>query len=593
MYTAMNKRKMNTSRARRMNASVTHLLVMLLVMAMCFTAAVPGIGVTDVHAASAQASGKVNASGGACLRAHTNTGSKQLAMVSDNTGVTILREVFTSKSTKATKRWYYVSVNGKEGYIRSDLIDSISYANIPATVVTRANYRTGPSSGMTKKGSVSNGQSITILSEAKLKGKSQKWYRASINGGSYYISDKYVSLGSGAAAKSTGAASKSSGTAAASTRTSSSAPAVSVQAAQAVLSKVTVDGQSNPSILEVGGRFTVKGIVNAPEPITSVTVGVVNASGQWAFSQTRQVNAKRFDIYSIDKALPFGTLPAGKYTYRVDVTFGGQTATKVSAPFEVSSDKLVAGLLSNPTNGGSARYVYTFDSSNCRKLFEITGFSKALVPQAMTFTGSEYYILYGMNPMQAIVTYSANGQKTKSGGFAFNIGHPNGITWDPQTGLCYIFKGGQTTIYTWNPRTNKYGKSKTPYSSSGLAYDKTTNVIYASSETGIRIYSADGRFKHQKLFSRCKHSGKTHVQDCGAQDGFIFHGVSGANKHKTNYLDVYRASDCKYLGSIRIALGEIESAVVGNDGYLQLLVNTPQRTDYIWKTPLNINDLKK
>ena len=551
-----------------MNASVTHLLVMLLVMAMCFTAAVPGIGVTDVHAASAQASGKINASGGACLRAHTNTGSKQLAMVSDNTGVTILREVFTSKSTKATKRWYYVSVNGKEGYIRSDLIDSISYANIPATVVSRANYRTGPTTGMSRKGSVSKGQAITILSEAKLRGTSQKWYRASINGGTYYIRDKYVCLGS-------------------------AAPAVSAQAAQAVLSKVTVDGQRNPSILEVGGRFTVKGIVNAPEPITSVTVGVVNAGGQWAFSQTRQVNAKRFDIYSIDKALPFGTLPAGKYTYRVDVTYGGQTATKVSVPFEVSSDRLVAGLLSNPTNGGKARYVYTFDSSNCRKLFEITGFSKALVPQAMTFTGSEYYILYGMNPMQAIVTYSANGQKTKSGGFAFNIGHPNGITWDPQTGLCYIFKGGQTTIYTWNPRTNKYGKSKTPYSSSGLAYDKTTNVIYASSETGIRIYSADGRFKHQKLFSRCKHSGKTHVQDCGAQDGFIFHGVSGANKHKTNYLDVYRASDCKYLGSIRIALGEIESAVVGNDGYLQLLINTPNRTDYVWKTPLNINDLKK
>ena len=280
-----------------MNASVTHLLVMLLVMAMCFTAAVPGIGVTDVHAASAQASGKINASGGACLRAHTNTGSKQLAMVSDNTGVTILREVFTSKSTKATKRWYYVSVNGKEGYIRSDLIDSISYANIPATVVTRANYRTGPTTGMSRKGSVSKGQAITILSEAKLRGTSQKWYRASINGGTYYIRDKYVCLGS-------------------------AAPAVSAQAAQAVLSKVTVDGQRNPSILEVGGRFTVKGIVNAPEPITSVTVGVVNAGGQWAFSQTRQVNAKRFDIYSIDKALPFGTLPAGKYTYRVDVTYG-------------------------------------------------------------------------------------------------------------------------------------------------------------------------------------------------------------------------------------------------------------------------------
>jgi len=593
MYTTeirYNAKRNSVSRTRtvRRRRSVTHLLVMLLVMALCFTAAVPGLGGTDVSAASAQASGKVNAPGGACLRAHTTTSSKQLMLVSDDTGVTILREVFASKSTKASSRWYYVSVNGKKGYIRSDLVDSISYANIPATATARANYRTGPTAGMKRKGSVSKGQSLTILSEAKLKGNSQKWYRAAINGGTYYIRDKYVKFGSG-----TASAAATSTTAAASTNNTAAAPAVSSQAANAILSKITVTGQRNPSFLEVGGRFTVKGVVNSPEPFDSVTVGVINASGQWAFSQTASVNAKKFDIYSIDNALPFGTLPAGKYTYRVDVTFGGQTATKVSAPFEVSSDKLVAGLLSNPTNGGSARYAYTFDSSNCRKLFEITGFSKALVPQAMTFTGSEYYILYGMNPMQAIVTYSANGQKTKSGGFAFNIGHPNGITWDPQTGLCYIFKGGQTTIYTWNPRTNKYGKSKTPYSSSGLAYDKTTNVIYASSETGIRIYTADGRFQHQKLFSRCRHSGKTHVQDCGAQDGFIFHGVSGANKHKTNYLDVYRASDCKYLGSIRIALGEIESAVVGNDGYLQLLVNTPQRTDYIWKTPLNINDLKK
>lgn len=553
-----------------------HLLVMLLVSALCFTAAVPALDGADVYAASAEASGKVNAPAGASLRAHTTTSSKQLKLVADNTGVTIIREVFASKSTKASKRWYYVSVSGKKGYIRSDLIDSISYANIPASATRSANYRTGPTTGMSKKGSVSKGQPVTVLSEAKMKGNSKKWYRVSINGGTYYIRDKYVTFGSGGSSQSAAAA-----------------PAVSAQTANAMLSRVTVTGQTTPSVLEVGGRFAVKGVVNAPEPFDSVTVGAVNAGGQWAFSQTASVNAKSFDISKLDKSLPFGTLPAGKYTYRVDVTVAGQTQTKVSAPFEVSSDKLVAGLLSNPTNGGKARYVYTFDSSNCRKLFEVTGFSNALVPQAMTFTGSEYYILYGMNPMQAIVTYSADGKKTKSGGFAFKIGHPNGITWDPQTGLCYIFKGGQTTIYTWNPKTNKYGKSKTPYSSSGLAYDKTTKVIYASSETGIRIYSADGRFKHQKLFSRCKHSGKTHVQDCGAQDGFIFHGVSGANKHKTNYLDVYRASDYKYLGSIRIALGEIESAVIGNDGYLQLLINTPQRTDYIWKTPLNINDLKK
>ncbi len=573
MYTtSVREKNSNGTVCRR--GSFSHLLVMLLIIAMCMTCALPALGGTETYAASTQASGSVNASGGASLRAHTTTSSRQITLVSDNKGVTILREVFTGYSTQAAKRWYYVSVSGKKGYIRSDLVDNISYANIPAVTVRAVNFRSGPTTGMAKKGTLSRGKAVTVLSEAKLRGVSQIWYKVLIGKGTYYISAKHLKLGSGGSAK-------------------PAVSAMSAEKARGILSKVTVTGQRNPSLLQVGSRFTVKGIVNAPEPVDSVTAGVVNAKGKWVISHSANVHARKFDIYSIDNHLPFGTLPAGKYTYRVDVSVGGQTVTKVSAPFEVSNDRLVTGLLSNPTNGGKARYVYTFDSGNCRKLFSITGFSNALVPQAMTFTGSQYYILYGMNPMQGIVTYSANGKKLKTGGFAFNIGHPNGITWDPQTGLCYIFKGGQTTIYTWNPKTNKYGRSKTPYSSSGLAYDKTTKVIYASSETGIRIYSADGKFKHLKKFNRCSHSGKTHVQDCGAQDGFIFHGISGANKHKTNYLDIYRASDYKYLGSIRIALGEIESAVIGNDGYLQLLINTPQRTDYVWKTPLNINDLKK
>ena len=179
MYTTeirYNAKRNSVSRTRtvRRRSSVAHLLVMLLVMALCFTAAVPGLGGTDVSAASAQVSGKVNAPGGACLRAHTTTSSKQLMLVSDNTGVTILREVFASKSTKASRRWYYVSVNGKKGYIRSDLVDSISYANIPATATARANYRTGPTAGMKRKGSVSKGQSLTILFEAKMKGNSHE-----------------------------------------------------------------------------------------------------------------------------------------------------------------------------------------------------------------------------------------------------------------------------------------------------------------------------------------------------------------------------------------------------------------------------------
>ena len=255
--------------------------------------------------------------------------------------------------------------------------------------------------------------------------------------------------------------------------------------------------------------------------------------------------------------------------------------------------KLARDLLTNPTDGGKARVVYTFTESNCTRLFSIKGYKNAKVPQGFTRAGDKYYILYGMAAGQSIVTYSTKGKRLGASKFSFCIGHPNGITYDPKTKMCYIFKGNQKRIYTWNPATKKFGKSSTPYSSSGVGYDNYSKRIYASSRTGIREYSADGYFTHKKLFSRCNHGIFHYVQDCGAGEGFIFHGISGADKRTTNYIDVYRGADNAYLGSIKVELGEIESAVVGSDGYLHLLINTMgDDTDYIWKTPLKVKELK-
>lgn len=264
---------------------------------------------------------------------------------------------------------------------------------------------------------------------------------------------------------------------------------------------------------------------------------------------------------------------------------------KSAKELEGKSD-LAKALLSNPTMGGKQRVVYTFSTENCSIRFPVEGYRNAIVPQGFTYTGNEYYILYGMAAGQSIVTYSRDGTRLGASKFSFCIGHPNGITWDPVTKRCYIFKGNQKRIYTWNPETKKFGKSKTPYSSSGVGYDNATGLIYASSHTGIRAYSADGKFSHKKLFARCKPGIFHYIQDCGAGEGFIFHGISGSNKKKTNYLDIYRAADNAYLGSIKITIGEYESAVVGPDGYLELLLNTKDMTDYVWRTPLNINELK-
>jgi len=258
----------------------------------------------------------------------------------------------------------------------------------------------------------------------------------------------------------------------------------------------------------------------------------------------------------------------------------------------VNNREIAAKLLANPTNAGKARVVFNLNSKNCSRKMMVTGYAKGKVPQGMAYTGNAYHILFGMGDGQSIVTYSAAGQRLSAVKIPSNIGKPNAMTWDPETGLCYIMKGSQTKIYTWSPSTGRFGTSKTPYSSSGLSYDRATRRIYATSLSGIRVYSADGRFSHQKFFSKCSHSGKTYVQDCGAYGGFIFHAISGSNKFGTNYVDVYRAADSTYLGSLSVNLGELESVIVDNEGFVELLVNHGGTYyDYIWKTPLNVKDL--
>lgn len=254
---------------------------------------------------------------------------------------------------------------------------------------------------------------------------------------------------------------------------------------------------------------------------------------------------------------------------------------------------IAAKLLAKPTVGGKERIVYTLDSSNCARKMRVTGYAKGMVPQGMAFTGKTYHIIFGMSDGQSIVSYSSSGKRIKAVRVPYNMGKPNAMTYNPNTGLCYILKGSQTKIYTWSPSTGRFGTSKTPYSSSGLSYDRSTDKIYATSLSGVRVYSSDGKFTHKKFFNKCTHSGKSYVQDCGAYGGIVVHAMSSGNKFGKNYLDVYRASDGKYLGSLAVYLGELESVIINNEGFVELLVNHGGTyNEYIWKTPLNVKDLK-
>ncbi len=289
----------------------------------------------------------------------------------------------------------------------------------------------------------------------------------------------------------------------------------------------------------------------------------------------------------------YKTKVKGKTLYLIKKYVARTTKAEPSPKLKLKGrPKIARALLRKPKRGGKARTVYTFNSKNCKRLFSVHGYSGITTPQGLAYTGKRYYVLYGNDYGQRIVTYSAKGKRLKATRFAFSIGHPNGMTWDPKTRLCYIFKGHHPKIYTWNPKTNKFGKSRTPYNASGGAYDPSTKMIYASSKPCMYTLSADGKFKLASAFGRCDHSFWHSAQDCGAGGGFLFHAVSGSNYRSVNYLDVYRISDRKYLGSIKVTLGEVESAIVDKKGYVELLINHSGHTDYVWRTPLNIKDLQ-
>ncbi|MCQ2567381.1 MAG: SH3 domain-containing protein [Mogibacterium sp.] len=463
----INKRH-NIIQVRR---TATVALIILLLLA-TFGAACPEL--TYATASSPTATAKINSSNGVNLRKTASTSGKIVASLSDNTKVTIKKEIFIKEnSTSKKNRWYYVSVSGRSGYIRSDLVDNIKYSGVTANTSDAVNYRVGAGTRMTKKGTLNKGKSVTVRLSAKAAGSNKLWYRVSINGKTYYMCADYVQLKSAITSSSNSSASQS----------------------------------------------------NTPSIETAKQSGIAKA------------------------------------------------------------------LLNKTSDGGSARYVYTFNSDNCKNLFTVSGSNGIYTPQGMAFDGKRYYVLFANDSGQCIATYSDSGSKLNTSKFPKNRGHLNGMTWNPDKGIFYIFKGNQTTIYTWNSQSNSFGTATTPYSSSGVGYDKVTKTFYASSQTGIRQYSSDGKFTHKKLFSRCKHSGTIYIQDCCGANGFVFHGISGSNKAKINYIDVYRVSDGKYMGSIKETFGEIESLIVDNEGFLQMLVNVSGTKEQIIKTPLNVYEL--
>ena len=165
--------------------------LMALIIALCSS---------GVYAASVpSATGLINSPDGAVLRKTSSVSSKQVALLSDNTPIKIHREVFKKKkSTAANKRWYYVTANGKKGYVRADLVDSVNYGSIQGKIKSKVKYRIGAGTKMKSAGTLKKNTMVTVLLKANpvssTKGSSKKWYLIEQNGSYYYVCSSKVKL---------------------------------------------------------------------------------------------------------------------------------------------------------------------------------------------------------------------------------------------------------------------------------------------------------------------------------------------------------------------------------------------------------------
>lgn len=309
------------------------------------------------------------------------------------------------------------------------------------------------------------------------------------------------------------------------------------------------------------------------------------------------VNAKTpLDFTSTDEAVATVNHTSGK----VKIKGEGTTIIKIAATenyYYTEAEKDVK-LIVLPTSmekssGAAMRIIYSLDEDNCTVVKAVTGDGSIHVPQGLAYTGEKYIIAYGMSNAQRIISFDAKEDGKSVSIPKASMGHPNGFTYCNANGLCYSVRGWSSKVVTYNPITDEYGSASLKYGCSGIAYDRETNKFYTSSRTAMRTYSGDGKFISQGYTGVIKHKGKVYTQDCGGYAGIMFHCLSGSSKHGTNYIDLYDMANGLYIGTLKCDLSEVESAIVDEEGYLEILSNYSSTTDYIYKTPINVKDLSK
>ncbi|MBQ6439581.1 MAG: fibronectin type III domain-containing protein [Mogibacterium sp.] len=248
---------------------------------------------------------------------------------------------------------------------------------------------------------------------------------------------------------------------------------------------------------------------------------------------------------------------------------------------------------STPVSAGGAyeNIIYHLDADNCEVAKTVTGEGGAVVPQGLGYTGDKYIISYGMGSPNRIISFDVEGDGKEVSVPTISMGHPNGFAYANENGLCYVAKGWTSKVFTYEPTSDSYGSLGLSYGCSGVGYDRKEKLLYTCSRTAMVAYDISDGYSVKYSCGVVKHGGTVYTQDCGGHAGIMLRCLSGSSKHGINYIDLYDMKNGRYLGTFSCDLSEVESCIVDNDGFLEILANNSSNVDYIWKTDLNIETL--
>lgn len=234
--------------------------------------------------------------------------------------------------------------------------------------------------------------------------------------------------------------------------------------------------------------------------------------------------------------------------------------------------------------GAETHIFYELSKDNCECVMTIQGTDNSVYPQSFVCHNGSYIVTFIKNE-QTIVSF---GNEKKVYEPKADLGHANGLT--IAGGVCYSVRGGGSTqCVAFDSPDSNYDSFDLAYGASGIAYDPKTGCFYTSSKNNLVAY--DDNFNVLNRIPRINRNTTHYVQDCGAYDGILMHCVSGEDVQGVNYVDFYDMNNSKYLGSVKCELNEIESLIVDDEGFIELLCIGERPDSYIWKTPLNMKML--